>query len=84
MVIIMNDLEYINTGLFTRFMPNTPAGEDAWREMAKEDGVAAVLTIHAPSVIAQLKKAGYTVRKAKKACAPSAQEIDELLAELEG
>lgn len=68
------DLEYINTGLFTRFVPNTPAGEDAWRVM---DG-GAVLSIHAANVIAQLRKAGYGVAKAKK----PAQTIDEILAEL--
>lgn len=74
----MVDIEYINTGMFTRFMPNTPAGEDAWREMAKEDGCAAVMSIHAKSVIAQLRAAGYSVAKAKK----PTQSIDEILAEL--
>ena len=74
----MVDIEYVNTGLFTRFMPNTPAGEDAWRVMAKDDGVAAVLAIHAKSVIAQLRSAGYSVAKAKK----PTQSIDDILAEL--
>ena len=73
------DLEYINTGFFTRFMPNTPAGEDAWRVMAKEDGVAAVLTAHAKSVIAQLRRAGYSVAKAK----PVKESLDNILKELE-
>lgn len=68
------DLEYITTGLFTRFVPNTPIGEDAWRQM---DG--AVLSIHAKNVIGQLRRAGYSVRKAK----PVKQSMDELLAELE-
>lgn len=74
----VTDLEYINTGLFTRFMPNTAAGEVAWCEMAKESGVAAVLSIHTKNVIAQLKAAGYSVAKAKKPI----QTIDEILAEL--
>lgn len=74
------DLEYRDCGLFTRFMPNTPAGEDAWREMAKENGNAAVLSLHANNVIAQLRKAGYSVGKAKKPI----QSIDEILEELEG
>lgn len=74
----MTDLEYITTGLFTRFMPNTPAGEAAWAEMAKDDGCAAVLTTHAKAVIAQLRKAGYSVAKAKK----PTQSIEQILAEL--
>lgn len=72
------DLEYRNDGLFTRFVPNTPAGEDAWRVMAEETGVAAVLNIHAAAVLAQLRRAGYSVAKAKK----STQSIDDILAEL--
>lgn len=73
------DLEYLNTSLFTRFVPNTPAGEDAWNEMARgEYGNAAVLAIHAKTVIAQLRKAGYSVAKVKK----PTQTIDEILAEL--
>lgn len=76
------DLEYVTTGLFTRFVPNTPQGEDAWREMAQQnDGVAAVLTIHAGDVIAQLKKAGYTVAE-MEAKTISSEEIDNLLKEL--
>lgn len=72
------DLEYTNSGMFTRFYPNTQAGEDVWREMAKEDGVAAVLSIHSKNVISQLRNAGYTVKKA----APVNQSIDDILAEL--
>lgn len=43
------DLEYIKTGLFTRFMPNTSAGEDAWRVMHEANGET-VLSIHAAIV----------------------------------
>lgn len=75
------DLTYITTGLFTRFIANTPAGESAWRVMAQETGNAAVLSIHAKNVISQLRRAGYSVAKAKKA--PSwTSEDDQLLAEL--
>lgn len=74
----MIDIEYTTTGLFTRFIPNTPAGEDAWREMARDDGCAAVLNIHAKNVIGQLRSAGYKVAKAKK----TTQSIDEILVEL--
>ena len=73
------DLEYRNDGLFTRFMPNTPSGEDAWKAMAKDDGVAAVLNIHAKNVIAQLRRSGYTVAKAK----PTQESIDDILKALE-
>lgn len=77
----MSDLSYTTSGLFTRFMPNTPAGEEAWRVMAEETGNAAVLSIHARNVIAQLRKAGYSVAKAKKAPAWTSAD-DELLSEL--
>jgi len=70
----MTDLTYITDGLFTRFMPNTPQGEAVWRVMAKEDGVAAVLTIHEQSVFKQLRAAGYKIAKAK----PVALSDDEL------
>ena len=68
-----HDPEYINTGMFTRFVPNTPAGEDAWRVM---DG--AVLTIHLNSVLRQIRKAGLSVGKAN----PVQVNNDELLKEL--
>lgn len=72
------DIEYKDHGMFTRFYANTTAGEYAWREMAKEDGVAAVLTPHAKPVIAQLRRAGYSVAKAKK----NEQSIEDILTEL--
>lgn len=75
-----SDLEYINTGLFTRFIPNTPAGENAWRVMHEANGET-VLSIHAANVIGQLRRAGYSVAKAKKAPAWTAAD-DQLLAEL--
>lgn len=75
---MVSDLEYTTSGLFTRFLPNTPAGEEVWRVMAAETGSAAVLSIHAKNVINQLRKAGYTAVKAKK----PTQSIDEILSEL--
>lgn len=74
----MADLEYTQYGMFTRFFPNTPAGEAVWREMAKQDGVAAVMNFEAKKVIRQIRNAGYSVSKAKK---PD-MSIDEILAEL--
>ena len=67
-----HDIEYINTG-FTRFVPNTPAGEDAWRVM---DGC--VLSIHLDNVLRQLRKAGLSVGKAQHV----AFDTDALLEEL--
>jgi hypothetical protein len=78
----MYDLEYYNNGMFTRFIPNTPSGVEAWHVMAKDNGNAAVWSAHAQDVIAQLRKAGYSVAKAKKPTKITAQEVDQLLAEL--
>lgn len=72
------DLNYFDRGMFTTFIPNTPAGENAWRVMAEETGNAVVLSMHSKSVISQLRRAGYSVAKAK----PSHESIDEILAEL--
>ena len=76
----MTDLNYINQGLFTAFIPASKAGETAWNELAKHtDGTGKVLTIQAASTIAQLKAAGYVVRKAIK---QKPIDADSLLAEL--
>ena len=74
------DLTYTQSGMFTRFMPETTAGEDAWREMAsKMDGVAAVLNFQAKAVISQLRAAGYKVGKAKPV---TKKEMNDIYAEL--
>lgn len=78
---MQSDLTYITTGLFTRFIPHTKAGEDAWREMASHNATS-VLSIHKASVLAQLREAGYSVKKARKPAKVTASEIDNLLAEL--
>lgn len=72
------DIEYRNDGMFTRFYPNTAAGEAVWREMAKQDGVAAVMGFEAAKVIKQIRASGYTVAKAKK----PEMTIDQILNEL--
>ena len=70
------DLTYTQDKMFTRFMPESSAGENAWREMAnKMNGVAAVFNFEANNVITQLRKAGYKVGKAK----PVNISDDELL-----
>jgi hypothetical protein len=79
------DVTYVNSadGLFTSFYPNTPAGEEAWKVINATPGAenGKVLSAHAESTIAQLRKAGYTVEEG--ASTPSdAKEDDALLNEL--
>jgi hypothetical protein len=79
------DLLYMKQGLFTAFIPESKAGEDAWRELAKQtDGTGKVFTHHLKAVISQLRKAGYTVRQAeKKSAAQVKSEMAEIIKELE-
>lgn len=75
------DITYKDHGLFTQFMPETKEGEQAWRELATvTQGTGKVLIIQAKQFIASLRKAGYTVTKAKKA----EQNLDDIFSELEG
>lgn len=75
------DMTYKPMGLFTLFLPESKAGEAAWNTLAEQtEGTGKVLTLHAPSVIAQLRKAGYVVRLSKNHC--SAANMEEILAEL--
>ena len=75
----MPDLTYITTGLFTAFIPESPAGIEAYNEIASHNsGVANIFTAHLKSTLSQLRKAGYTVRKAKPAPLSSIRD-DELL-----
>lgn len=76
----MTDLTYLNLGLFTVFFPETPAGEDAWRVIAAQDGSGKILTVHLASVRRQIRRAGLSVAKARK---PAARELDAILNELE-
>lgn len=71
------DITYHDQGLFTHFYPHTTEGEHVWRRMAEGIGTASVLSIHAKSVVAQIRLAGYKVRKHK----PCKKTLDELLAE---
>lgn len=75
----MNDLTYTQDGMFTRFIPETAAGESVWNTMAEQmGGVAAVLNFEANKVIQQIRSAGYKVEKAKKFTG----NIDDILKEL--
>jgi len=71
------DLYYFNDGLFARFVANTPSGVSVFNKMNGE----VVAIIHLPNVLAQIKKAGYTVRKAPGAKITRCDD-DKLLADL--
>lgn len=78
------DITYIDQGLFTAFIPQTKAGEDAFREICRVQGdhTGKVLTIHAKQTIQQLRKAGYKVGKAPKQKPMTDDQLDSLLNEL--
>jgi hypothetical protein len=74
-----HDLEYKTDGMFTRFYPNTKAGEEAWNTIASQnEGVAAVFTVHLTSTLSQLRKAGYSVKKASKTGSIDDIDLSEL------
>lgn len=80
------DIEYIEGGMFVTFVPNTTEGEHVWRQLAEStDGTGKVFAIHAKQVIQDMRKAGYTVRKAKPASKKDTnkmlEEFDELFRE---
>lgn len=79
----MYDLEYIDHGMFTSFLPTSKAGEVAFNQMAEyTDGTGKVLSIHKQSTIQQLRQAGYRVEKAKKRGKVTAEQADEMMKEL--
>jgi len=75
------DLVYHKQGLFTAFIPQSKAGDDAWLELASQtQGTGKVFTAQLSATLSSLRAAGYTVGKAKK---PSEKEIDSMIEELE-
>lgn len=79
-----SDLSYIDQGLFTAFIPNTKEGEQAWNELASvTENTGKVLTVQAKQFVYQLRKAGYTVSKAKQSKL-SEDDLDKLFDELDG
>ena len=79
----MNDLEYIDHGLFTSFIPVSKAGELAFNQIAAyTEGTGKVLSIHKQSTIQQLRQAGYKVWKAKKQGKVTAEQAEDMLREL--
>lgn len=79
------DLFYTKQGLFTCFIPNTTAGETAWRELVSQnEGSPKILTMHLPQVSKQLKAAGYSVKAAPKLSKKEkARELQEIFAEMD-
>lgn len=78
------DLSWRDDGLFTLFLPNTKAGEDAWRVLAAHtEGTGKVFSHHAGDVIRQLHAAGYTIGRLPVHRASPAED-DALFAELVG
>jgi hypothetical protein len=76
----MSDLTYLKQGIFTAFFPQTKAGESAWAELAKAtENTGKVFTAHLPQVLKQLREAGYSVAKAKKA---RPGDLDKILEEV--
>jgi hypothetical protein len=57
------DISYTTGDMFTTFLPDTAAGEDAWRVLNATEGAenGKVLNEHAASTIEQLRATGYTV-----------------------
>lgn len=75
------DLEYSSSGLFTIFYPTSEAGKIPHNQMLEhpETPGAKIYTIHLKNALYQLKKAGYTVKKAKKI---SKKESEKILTEI--
>lgn len=79
------DLVYTQNGFYTRFYPETKEGESAIREMLRVTGDTVIRNDHLKSVLKQLKKSGYKVRKAKISKETKEEvfaEIDQLLNDL--
>lgn len=74
------DLTYLKQGLFTAFVPQSKAGEDAWREIAAHtDGTGKVFTAQLSSFLREIRKAGYSVKQQKKR---SSVELEKDMAEI--
>ena len=78
------DLTYLKQGLFTAFIPESPEGQDAWREIAAQtEGTGKVFTAQLPAVLSQLRKAGYAVKQSEnKSPETLRREMAEIMREL--
>lgn len=79
-----SDLTYHKRGVFVLFMPETKAGEDAWRQIAEHtDGTGKVLCVDLAETLASLRKAGYSVKRGKPLTSEDDAEIDAFLASID-
>lgn len=75
------DIEYIEGGMFVTFVPNTHEGVKVWKQLAgATEGTGKVLAMQAKQVIKDIRKAGYTVRKAKPI---SKKDVNKMLDEFD-
>lgn len=82
--IMKSDLTYHKRGVFVLFMPETKAGEDAWRQIAEHtDGTGKVLCVDLAETLASLRKAGYSVKRGKPLTSEDDAEIDAFLASID-
>ena len=73
------DLTYNTTGIFTTFFSESKQGEVIYNQMIEQNGSPKIYTIHLKNVLYQIKKAGYSVKKAKKV---SKKEADKIMNEI--
>lgn len=78
------DLTYSRSGMFVAFLPETAAGAEAWCEIARHtDETCKVPYWQLASTLAQLRAAGFSVRRAPRSKPMTNAEVDALLAELD-
>jgi len=78
----MIDLYYTNDGFYITLIPNNTDAENVWNEIANAfDGVAKFPVHMKESIFAQIKNAGYKIRKAPKVKFDAISD-DELLTQL--
>jgi pyruvate-formate lyase-activating enzyme len=77
-----SDFTYTESYPWIKLFPNNEKAEEVWRDFCKENNCDAftVLVVHWAGCKMALKKAGYTVKKAKKA---TQSEIDKMYDELD-
>jgi hypothetical protein len=76
----MTDLNYITDGFYITLIPVTKEAEAVYNDVANAfDGVAKFPVYMKPSIFKQIKDAGYTIRKARKAKPICDDELLELL-----
>lgn len=71
----MVDLFYRDNGFFTSLIPQSEAGDNLWRGLARayektpehlRPAAGSVYTMHLAALLRDLRKAGYVVKKAPK------------------